>query len=280
MRVGPGTVLGHVNRALAPHGRKLGPDPASTEGATVGGVVANNSGGMRCGVAQDSYQTLRALTFVLPSGATIDTAAPDAEERFAAAEPELAAGLTAIREEILADAGAGRPHPAQVRDQEHDRLPPRGLPGRRRRRWRSSAACSSAPRGRWPSWPRRSTRPCRCGRAPPPRCSCSATSTRPSPPVPALVDGGRDRGRAHGRGHAQGGPGHRRDAAGLEGRAHRGGGDPVSNSAPTMNGDLDALRRRRRGDPARARAARAAGLHAATTRPPSCTGACARACRD
>jgi D-lactate dehydrogenase len=103
VRVGPGTVIGHVNRALAPHGRKLGPDPASTEGATVGGVVANNSGGMRCGVAQDSYQTLRALTFVLPSGATIDTAAPDAEERFAAAEPELAAGLTAIREEILAD---------------------------------------------------------------------------------------------------------------------------------------------------------------------------------
>jgi len=103
VRVGPGTVLGHVNRALAPYGRKLGPDPASTDGATVGGVVANNSGGMRCGVAQDSYQTLRALTFVLPSGGTIDTAAPDAEERFAAAEPELAAGLTAIREEILAD---------------------------------------------------------------------------------------------------------------------------------------------------------------------------------
>ncbi len=49
-RVKPGTVLGHANRVLAPHGRKLGPDPASTDIATVGGVVANNSGGMRCGV--------------------------------------------------------------------------------------------------------------------------------------------------------------------------------------------------------------------------------------
>jgi D-lactate dehydrogenase len=103
-RVKPGTVLGHANRVLAPHGRKLGPDPASTDIATVGGVVANNSGGMRCGTTRDSYSTVRAMTFVLPSGTTIDTAAPGAAARFAAAEPELAAGLAAIRDEIRADA--------------------------------------------------------------------------------------------------------------------------------------------------------------------------------
>jgi D-lactate dehydrogenase len=103
-RVKPGTVLGNANRVLAPFGRKLGPDPASTDIATVGGVVANNSGGMRCGTTKDSYSTVRSMTLVLPSGTTIDTAAPDAGERFAAAEPELAAGLAAIREEILADA--------------------------------------------------------------------------------------------------------------------------------------------------------------------------------
>ena len=97
-------MLGHANRVLAPHGRKLGPDPASTDIATVGGVIANNSGGMRCGTTRDSYSTVRSLTFVLPSGTTIDTAAPGAAERFAAAEPELAAGLAAIRDEIRADA--------------------------------------------------------------------------------------------------------------------------------------------------------------------------------
>jgi D-lactate dehydrogenase len=102
-RVKPGTILGHANRVLAPHGRKLGPDPASTDIATVGGVIANNSGGMRCGVTHDSYSTVRSLTFALPSGTTIDTAAPDAFDRFAAEEPELAAGLTAIRDEIRAD---------------------------------------------------------------------------------------------------------------------------------------------------------------------------------
>jgi D-lactate dehydrogenase len=103
-RVKPGTVLGHANRVLAPHGRKLGPDPASTDIACVGGVIANNSGGMRCGTTKDSYSTVRSLTLVLPSGTTIDTAAPDAAEKFAAAEPELAAGLEAIRDEIRADA--------------------------------------------------------------------------------------------------------------------------------------------------------------------------------
>jgi D-lactate dehydrogenase len=104
VRVGTGTILGHVNRVLAPLGRRLGPDPASTDVATVGGVVANNSGGMRCGVTKDSYSTLRSLTFVLPSGTRIDTAAPGAAAEFAAAEPELAAGLAAIRDEIRADA--------------------------------------------------------------------------------------------------------------------------------------------------------------------------------
>src|SRR3954471_15379487 len=104
VRVKPGTVLGHVNRILAPHGRKLGPDPASTDIACVGGVIANNSGGMRCGVTKDSYSTVSSMTLVLPSGTMIDTAAPGAAERFEAEEPELAEGLATIRDEIREDA--------------------------------------------------------------------------------------------------------------------------------------------------------------------------------
>jgi D-lactate dehydrogenase len=102
-RLGPGTLLGLANRLLARHGYKLGPDPASKDIATIGGVIANNSGGMRCGVEWDSYSTVESLTLVLASGAVIDTAAPDAEERFAAAEPELARGLLELRAELLAD---------------------------------------------------------------------------------------------------------------------------------------------------------------------------------
>ena len=132
VRVRPGTVLGDVNRVLAPHGRRLGPDPASTDIATVGGVIANNSGGMRCGTTADSYSTVRSLTFTLPTGETIDTASPEAGERFRAAAPELDAGLAAIRDELRADAELARAGPQQVRDQEHDRLPPLRLPRRRR----------------------------------------------------------------------------------------------------------------------------------------------------
>ena len=104
VRVKPGTVLGRANAVLVPYSRRIGPDPASTDIACVGGVIANNSGGMRCGVVHDAYQTLRAMKLVLPSGTVIDTEAPDAEERFAAAEPELCRGLLEIRDEILADA--------------------------------------------------------------------------------------------------------------------------------------------------------------------------------
>ncbi|MFZ1994194.1 MAG: FAD-binding and (Fe-S)-binding domain-containing protein, partial [Solirubrobacteraceae bacterium] len=103
VRAQPGVVLGHANRLLARHGRRIGPDPASTNIACVGGVIANNSGGMRCGVVADSYRTVSAMTLVLANGAVIDTARPDAEEQFAAAAPDLAAGLEQIRDRIRAD---------------------------------------------------------------------------------------------------------------------------------------------------------------------------------
>ncbi len=74
LRAQPGVVLGHANRLLARHSRRIGPDPASTNIACVGGVIANNSGGMRCGVVADSYRTVSAMTLVLANGAVIDTA--------------------------------------------------------------------------------------------------------------------------------------------------------------------------------------------------------------
>ncbi len=103
VRSRPGTILSHVNSLLQPHGRRLGPDPASSGACTIGGVIANNSGGMRCTVPRDAYHTVSALTFVTPSGAVIDTSKPDAEKEFALAEPQLATGLLELRTELLAD---------------------------------------------------------------------------------------------------------------------------------------------------------------------------------
>ena len=103
VRLQPGTLLGLANRMLERHGYRLGPDPASKDIATIGGVIANNSGGMRCGVTWDSYSTVESMTLLLASGTIIDTAQADAELRFAEAEPALAAGLMELRAELLAD---------------------------------------------------------------------------------------------------------------------------------------------------------------------------------
>ena len=102
-RARPGMILGHVNAMLGRYGRRLGPDPASSNACTIGGVIANNSGGMRCTVKNDAYQTVSAMTFVTPSGAVIDTSASDAEAAFERAEPDLAIGLLELRGQLLAD---------------------------------------------------------------------------------------------------------------------------------------------------------------------------------
>jgi D-lactate dehydrogenase len=103
LRARPGTILGQANAVLRPLGRRLGPDPASADVATIGGVIANNAGGMRCTLERNAYHTVSSLTLVLASGTVIDTAARGAEAAFAAAEPELAAGLMQLRSELLAD---------------------------------------------------------------------------------------------------------------------------------------------------------------------------------
>ena len=73
VRLGPGMVGGDVNARLAPHGRKIGPDPASIATCKIGGIAANNASGMCCGTAQNSYHTVRAMRVVLADGTVMDT---------------------------------------------------------------------------------------------------------------------------------------------------------------------------------------------------------------
>ncbi len=102
VRVQPGATLRSVNNRLAPHGRKLGPDPASESACTVGGVVANNSSGMTSGTELNTYQTLDSLVLVLANGAVVDTGADDADARLRAVAPELFDGLLRLRRRVLA----------------------------------------------------------------------------------------------------------------------------------------------------------------------------------
>ncbi len=107
--VQPGVTLRQVNARLAPYGRRLGPDPASDIACTVGGVIANNSSGMTCGTERNSYRTLDSLEVVLPSGTIVDTAAPNADDRLRVLEPDIHAGLAALRDRVRGDeVAAGR----------------------------------------------------------------------------------------------------------------------------------------------------------------------------
>src|SRR5208282_5356726 len=103
VRVQPGVIGGHVNQLLRPYGVKLGPDPASINACMMGGILSNNSSGMCCGVAQNAYHTLDSLTFVLPSGTIVNTAAADAAELFRSREPRLAQGILDLKAEIEAN---------------------------------------------------------------------------------------------------------------------------------------------------------------------------------
>ncbi|MFJ7298854.1 FAD-binding and (Fe-S)-binding domain-containing protein [Streptomyces sp. NPDC099088] len=102
LRVQPGLTVRQANARLARHGRRLGPDPASESACTIGGVVANNSSGMTCGIQDNTYRTLESLEFVLPSGTIVDSAAHDADGLLRAREPELHAGLLRLRDRIRA----------------------------------------------------------------------------------------------------------------------------------------------------------------------------------
>lgn len=102
VRVGPGATVRQVNTRLTRYRRKLGPDPASEIACTIGGVVANNSSGMACGITENSYQTIESMTIVLPSGTILDTGRPDANEVLRAAEPAIADGLLDLRARLLA----------------------------------------------------------------------------------------------------------------------------------------------------------------------------------
>ena len=100
VRLQPGVIGAAVNRKLAPFGRKIGPDPASIEAAMIGGIVANNSSGMCCGTAQNSYNTLAGMRVVLLDGTVLDTEDAETLQALRVARPDLLRGLTELGNRI------------------------------------------------------------------------------------------------------------------------------------------------------------------------------------
>jgi D-lactate dehydrogenase len=102
IRAQPGIVGGYLNNVLKLSGRRIGPDPASIDACMLGGILANNSSGMCCGVTENAYRTIHSMTFVLPNGFTLDTADPQAGQIFENEQRQIANGLLEIKKRIIA----------------------------------------------------------------------------------------------------------------------------------------------------------------------------------
>lgn len=99
VRLQPGVIGSYVNARLKPFRRKIGPDPASIQSAHIGGILANNSSGMCCGVLQNAYHTLHSLSFILADGSQFNSS--DNEDRIRFSDSPLGKDLTSLRRQIL-----------------------------------------------------------------------------------------------------------------------------------------------------------------------------------
>ena len=103
IKLEPGIVGARANTFLAPHGLKIGPDPASIGAAMIGGIVANNASGMCCGTAQNSYQTIADIRIVLNDGTILDTADSESVTKFKTNQKALIQEIESLRDTIKND---------------------------------------------------------------------------------------------------------------------------------------------------------------------------------
>ncbi|MCJ8169878.1 FAD-binding and (Fe-S)-binding domain-containing protein [Atopomonas sediminilitoris] len=103
IRLQPGVIGAQANAALAPFGRKIGPDPASINACKIGGIAANNASGMCCGTAQNSYHTLAGMRLLLADGSVLDSEDAQSVSRFRQQHAELLAQLDALAKQTRAD---------------------------------------------------------------------------------------------------------------------------------------------------------------------------------
>ena len=74
VRVQPGVVLDNLNAELAPHGLHFAPDPATSNRATIGGMMGNNSSGTRSIVYGITRDHVLATKVALSDGTVLDCA--------------------------------------------------------------------------------------------------------------------------------------------------------------------------------------------------------------
>jgi FAD/FMN-containing dehydrogenase len=87
-----GMVLDHLNRQTKPHGLMFGPDPSSSNRATIGGVVGNNAAGAHSILYGMTASNISAVRMQLPGGETVDLGPATMEEHIAKSRVNDATG--------------------------------------------------------------------------------------------------------------------------------------------------------------------------------------------
>jgi len=101
--LGPAIIVAQANAALKPFNKKIGPDPASQATCKIGGVVNNNSSGMCCGVAQNTYHTMARLRLVLTDGTMLDSGDPQSCAAFRQSHAAMLDGLHRLHHQVMDD---------------------------------------------------------------------------------------------------------------------------------------------------------------------------------
>lgn len=96
----PGIIGAKANQLLKPYNRKIGPDPASINSCKIGGIAANNSSGMCCGVKQNSYHTVADMTMIFADGTELNTACEQSCASFLSIHQVLVEKLLALSASI------------------------------------------------------------------------------------------------------------------------------------------------------------------------------------
>lgn len=96
----PSVTGAKMNSVLAKYNKKIGPDPASINHASIGGIVANNAAGMASGIRWNSYHTITGLRIVLNDGTVLDTRDEDSRKQFLSSQKERITKLQALADHV------------------------------------------------------------------------------------------------------------------------------------------------------------------------------------
>ncbi len=103
IKLQPAILGGFANAYLSKYNKKIGPDPASINSATISGIVANNASGMTSGIERNSYNTIESMRIVFADGTVLDTSKESDKESFKKTHADFIKQLMELSRQVKSD---------------------------------------------------------------------------------------------------------------------------------------------------------------------------------